>query len=101
MPWFKTVLAALPENAHLLHAGIEHRADKSAVVAQIEGTLSPSELAHAMTYRDWFDRLRPLSATPPNLANERSIDVNGVKHSAFTIEFVAPIALMPSTGATP
>lgn len=101
MPWFKTVLAALPENAHLLHAGIEYRADKSAVIAQIEGTLSPGAFAHAMTYRDWFDRLRPLSAAPPTLANERLIDVNGVRHSAFTIELIAPMSLMPKPGATP
>jgi hypothetical protein len=101
MPWIKSVLAALPGNAHLLNVGIEYRADKSAVIAQLEGTLSPVSVAHAMTYRDWFDRMRPLCAVAPLLANERSLDVNGSKHSAFTIELVAPATFVKSVGVTP
>jgi len=101
MPWLKTVLATLPENAHLLSIGVEYRADKSAVIAQLEGTLSPVSVAHAMTYRDWFDRLRTLSAVAPLLANERSLDVNGSRHSAFTVELVAPASLAMSAGGTP
>lgn len=101
MPWFKTVLAVLPQNAHLLHADIEYSADKNAVIAHLEGTLSPIDVAHTMTYRDWFDRMRPLCASAPLLANERSVDVNGSEHSAFTVEIIAPTALSPIAGVTP
>lgn len=93
MPWFKTVLGALPDNAHLLHTDIEHRG--SVVVAHLEGTLSPASIGHAMTYREWFDRLRTLCSAAPVLASERTIDVLGAKHSAFTVELVAPSSLSP------
>lgn len=97
MPWIKTVLATLPDNANLQHIDIEYRADKGGVIAHVEGTLAPSRLAHAMTYREWFDRLRAISgSTAPVLASERTIDVLGSKHSAFTIELVAPKSFAPA-----
>ena len=96
MPWIKTVFATLPDNANLQHVDIEYRSDKGHVIAHVEGTLAPSALAHAMTYREWFDRLRALSdGTAPLLVSERTIDVMGNNHSAFTIELVAPRSFAP------
>jgi hypothetical protein len=96
MPWIKTVYATLPDNANLQHVDIEYRPDKGGVIAHVEGTLAPAGLAHAMTYREWFDRLRVLSGgTAPVLVSERTIDVMGNRHSAFTIELVAPRSLAP------
>jgi hypothetical protein len=96
MPWIKTVLATLPENASLQHIDIGYYGEKGAVVAHLEGTLSPSTLAHAITYREWFDALRAISGgTNPVLASERTLEVLGNKHSAFTIELVAPKTFAP------
>jgi hypothetical protein len=101
MPWVKTVFATLPDNAHLQHVDTEYRPDKGHVIAHLEGTLAPSALAHAMTYREWIDRLRVLSGgTAPVLISERTIDVMGSKHSAFTIELVAPRSLAPGMRGT-
>lgn len=97
MPWVKSVLATLPENANLQHVDIGFRDDKGDVVAHVEGTLAPSSLAHAMSYREWFDRMRAISGgSAPVLASERTIDVLGSRHSAFTIELVAPKSLAPA-----
>jgi hypothetical protein len=96
MPWIKTALATLPDNANLNHVGIERRADRGGVVALLEGNLTPGPIPYALTYRGWFDRLRPLSPTAaPVLASERTIDVLGTKRSAFTIELMAPTSLAP------
>jgi hypothetical protein len=89
-PWLKSVLTTLPQNAYLHRFVTEHRADQGKVTALLEGSLHPGSVSYAITYREWFDRMRPLSPYSPTLVNERSIDVLGAKHSAFTIELVAP-----------
>ncbi len=96
MPWLKTILATLPANANLQHVGMEYRSDKNGVIVHLEGSLGPASIAHSMTYREWFDRLRPLCSSIPVLVSERTIDVIGTKRSAFTIELVAPAALSPA-----
>jgi hypothetical protein len=101
MPWLKTVLRTLPENAHLLHIDIEQRTDLGGVIAHLEGTLGPGSLAHAMSYREWFDRLRPLCAASPILVSERDIEVASLKRSAFTIELMAPKAMAATRGVGP
>lgn len=101
MPWLRTVLSTLPDNANLAHVDMEYRADRGGVIAHLEGTLGPALIAHAMTYREWFDRLRPLcGSTSPVLANERVIDFNGVKQSAFTIELSVPGSVAPVRGGS-
>lgn len=89
-PWLKSILTTLPQNAYLNRLVAEHRSDQGRVTALLEGSLHPGPVPYAITYREWFDRMRSLSPSAPILVNERSIDVYGAKHSAFTIELIAP-----------
>ncbi|HWO57722.1 MAG TPA: hypothetical protein VNN55_09170 [bacterium] len=92
MPWAKSVLAVLPPNAALRRFDLAYRDDRQAVVAEVDGTLAPGTAPYALTYREWFDRLRPLCAAPPLLVSEKHIGVEGAESSAFTVELIMPAA---------
>jgi hypothetical protein len=92
MPWAKSVLAVLPPNAALRRFDLVYRADRQAVVAEVEGTLAPGMAPYALTYREWFDRLRPLCAAAPLLVSEKLIGVEGAESSAFILELTMPAA---------
>lgn len=92
MPWAKSVLAELPPNAALRRFDLVYRGDRQVVVAEVEGTLAPGTAPYALTYREWFDRLRPLCAAAPLLVSERLVGVEGAESSAFTIELIMPAA---------
>jgi hypothetical protein len=104
MPWVRTVLGTLPENASLsvIEARLQPPATgttASTVSIRLDGTLSPDGPAHALTYRHWLRELESLAGgTPPDL-QERSISWKGRDRSMFSIEMRPPLSVV--TGGRP
>jgi len=92
MPWIKTVLATRPANGRLTNVtvfadSLDSRAPGATLTLRLEGTLSPDGPPHALTYRQWADRLERLCGPGRvRLLNERTIDWQGQRRWAFTIE---------------
>ncbi|HUU45033.1 MAG TPA: hypothetical protein VM118_04805 [Acidobacteriota bacterium] len=105
MPWAKTVLGTLPDNAGLSIVEMQRQESpagtgaESIVSVRLIGTLSPEGPPHPLTYRRWIGQLGKLT-TPedqPRL-QERSTMWKGRARSTFSIEMRPAVSIVTGGG---